>query len=608
MNQYLKKICFGIITFIFVNISIAQDTDIYENRQYKQISELFSFYNTPATRDIIDLCGMWQYAKENSSNWKDISIPASYDYVGTVVYRKQFRISSNFRNRHFRLICQGVNYRATIKLNDVLIGNHTGGHSRFSFDIPESIVKIGENNTIEITADNNYYQKDSSPYKPQICSWRNYNGILREVYIEVTPLISIDELQFNYELSEDLSTAELNARFKIQDYNVVKGGQASFDGTEVEYYIEVINYKTNQTLYRSETKKVRTSIQRYNLIDIDFQLDQPPVWNVDSPDHILIIVRLYTGNRLIDEEKLITGLRKTRIEKRKFYINGLQTDLLCVKRVEYHPDAGSSFNYELMEKDVLKIKNLGVNAVYTAYHPHHPYFYYLCDKYGLLVLEEMPAWNLSKKLLDSEEIVKTGVKYLEEIIIRDENHPSVVFWGVLNNSQSNETQAVEFVEKLRTRSEKLTGKNIFFSTRLFSNDIVYPYMDLSIVDLGFVDISDAQKTINSWKEKISEDKLILFQFGMHLNRLDSEGNFEPEDLNFQAKFILDRFRMIHRDSRVSGLIIDSFSDWKAPVPILFNTPEQSSYIYYKGLLDYYRNERPSYQIIKKLIKNGRWFV
>lgn len=582
----------------------SQNKNVYSNDDYLTAPESASFYHVSNTREVLDLCGKWEFKQKKSSEWENITIPASYDYVGTVIYRKKFYLSNEYDNNHFRLVSHGINYRAIIKINGVLIGNHIGGHSSFSYDIPESVIKHGEENTIEIEVDNNYYKNDSLPYKPQAFCWRNYNGLIREIYIEITPLITVEDVNVKYNVSVDLSNVNFNIRFKIQNFNLVRGGRGvNYDNEEVNYYFELLEYDNDQLLYRSEENKVIASIKHYRLIDYDFEIQNPPLWSIENPSHLILKIYLYQNNELIDEEHILTGIRKVEIKNNRLFLNNEAIDIIGIKRVENHPEVGCSFNYSLIEKDVLKIKNLGINTVYSAYHPHHPYFYYLCDKYGLLVFEEIPIWNLSAKRLNNNEIRKISSIYLEEAMNRDEKHPSIIFWSIMDNSQSTSESSLEFINELRIKSDKLKNKLLFHLTKFPEDDILYKETNLTIIDLDFLDINQFKRTIDLWKHKISPDKLIIFQFSKYLNFLDENKNFKPDDLNFQAKFILDRLRIIKNDPKVSGSMIDSYSDWKGQIPILINNPEQDTYLYSNGVLDFYRNERPAYQVIKKFIKN-----
>jgi len=582
----------------------SQERKIFENRNYKSAPQIISFYDVSPTRNIIDLCGEWKYRKQNESGWKTIFIPACLDYVGQVIYKKEFFVPSNFKDRYFKLIAQGINHRSVIKVNDILIGNHIGGHTKFSFDIPESVIKIGSSNEITVIADNRYYKKNSFPYKPQVYGWKNYNGILREIYIKITPLVTIEDFYVSYNLNNNLDKAEFNVRFKIQNFNVVESNRENiYNNQDIDYYFELINHSTGEILYKSKKLSVFVDIQKYKLIDFDFQVDNPPIWDVDSPIQILCKVYLSINGNLVDSERLITGLRNLNIKNRRLLLNGNPINIIGVKRIESHSEYGSAFDYELMEKDVLKIKNIGINTVYTSYYPHHPYFYYLCDKYGILVLEEMPFWNISDKLFNNEEFIKNATSYFNEILSRDEHHPCIVFWGLMNNSQTSSNSSVKFIRKLKSQTQKTKGKYFFHSTNLYIDDVAYRETDLTIVDMKFLNLKDFNSIINSWKTKIPENKIFLPQFGKYLNKLDEDLNFIHEDLNTQAKFILDRYKICKQDKKVTGLIVESFSDWKNQVPILVNSPEQNVYIHTLGILDYYRNERPAYQILRKLIKN-----
>ena len=143
------------ITLFFVTpeLLFCGNINFFENKDYNNFPNGYGFSKESKFRKVIDLNGKWEYRKKNDSKWEEVFIPSCYEYKGELVFRKEFKIDSSFVDKHLKLFSYGVNYSCTIIMNDRLIGNHFGGHSSFSFEIPDNIVNLGEKNVIEVRVD-----------------------------------------------------------------------------------------------------------------------------------------------------------------------------------------------------------------------------------------------------------------------------------------------------------------------------------------------------------------------------------------------------------------------------------------------------------------------
>ncbi|MCK4965620.1 hypothetical protein KAS50_01235, partial [bacterium] len=175
---YFKKILVLSIIFMLVAASegvCGKDIVFYENRTYKNVPDGSGFTASSKFRDVIDLNGEWKYRQESSSQWKDVFIPSCYEYEGTIFFKKEFSIDSSHADGHCKIFLYGVNNKCTIKINGCLVGNHIGGYSSFSFDIPDNLVVKG-NNTIELEVSSRLDFRKSIPTKPHLYGWKNYSG------------------------------------------------------------------------------------------------------------------------------------------------------------------------------------------------------------------------------------------------------------------------------------------------------------------------------------------------------------------------------------------------------------------------------------------------
>src|SRR5207247_9064501 len=109
----------------------------------------------------------------------------------------------------------------------------------------------------------------------------------------------------------------------------------------------------------------------------------------------------------------------------RLYVNNRLTPIKGMLWEEDHAAFGSSPIYEVLERDVASIKSLGANLVRFR-HPPHPYLLNLCDRYGLMVMEEIPLVNVPGEILSRESYQELAAVAAREMIARDRNHACIL--------------------------------------------------------------------------------------------------------------------------------------------------------------------------------------
>ncbi|MEK6755652.1 MAG: sugar-binding domain-containing protein, partial [Bacteroidota bacterium] len=172
-------------------------------------SEASLHIDSPARRKI-DLAGTWTYSLDNET-WKDVKVPGSFDYRGRVTFLRKFAIDeATLRSSSIQLVAMGINYDAEIYVNGVFVGKHVGGYTTIQFPLPENSLELGDENAITIIVTNNLSARSTLPLRKQIWGWRNYGGILRDIYLLVTPKLWIDRVFARTGVHEDLTRGNVN--------------------------------------------------------------------------------------------------------------------------------------------------------------------------------------------------------------------------------------------------------------------------------------------------------------------------------------------------------------------------------------------------------------
>jgi beta-galactosidase len=164
------------------------------------------------------------------------------------------------------------------------------------------------------------------------------------------------------------------------------------------------------------------------------------LWSHETPHLYTSIVELCQGERVIEAQQSRIGFRTIEVSDNGFLVNGRAVKIKGVNRHEHHPDHGAYIPPESMRQDVRLMKQANINLVRTSHYPNDPYWYELCDEYGMLVLDEanVESHGLSyhKNVLpgDHLEWKEPVVDRMRRMVVRDRRHASVVFWSLGNEA------------------------------------------------------------------------------------------------------------------------------------------------------------------------------
>lgn len=167
------------------------------------------------------------------------------------------------------------------------------------------------------------------------------------------------------------------------------------------------------------------------------EVKSPNKWSAVSP--YLYTLRLTLrddGGNIAEQVETKVGFRSIEVNGGRLLINGKQVRLRGVNRQEFDPEAGRVMSKELMERDIRLMKQCNINAVRTAHYPNDPYWYELCDKYGMYVLDEadLEEHGLRGILASEPSWAAAFIDRAQRVVMRDRNHPSVIMWSLGNES------------------------------------------------------------------------------------------------------------------------------------------------------------------------------
>ena len=345
--------------------------------------------------------------------------PSNYTYneqmknpVGC--YRRMFTLPDGWTGRKTFLRLNGAGHGYYVWVNGQFVGYAEDSYLPSDFDVT-NCVRQGENNvSIQV------FRFTSGSFLECQDYWR-LTGITRDVYLWSAPEQHIADFFFQ---TTTLSSAGTSAQGKLQV--TLSGG--STKGMKLQ---TVISDGTNVVKEYWRTLTTATSTTQ----TISAQGIEP--WSAEHPKLYDLTLRLLTpDSQLVDMRACKIGFRTVSIRRDgALLINGKRLVVHGVNRHDFSQETGRTVSREEMLQDVLTMKRLNVNAVRTSHYPNNPYFYELCDQYGLYVLAEADVECHGNTGLSSVELFRKPMVERNERHVRTlRNHPSIFGWSAGNES------------------------------------------------------------------------------------------------------------------------------------------------------------------------------
>ena len=347
----------------------------------------------------------------------------TYQFVS--VYEKTLNVPSDLSGKLLFLTFEGAAHKSTVYVNDKVVCEHNCGYTAFSVEISE-FVKYGEDNTLKVVLDSR--ETLNIPPFGHVIDYLTYGGIYREVYIDVKDKLYVDDV-----FVKAINVYEENKSFSAEV--VLKEKNTGYSGAQI-----YINIYDNENLLE-EFGPFNSVVGENSFTLFSTRLKE---WSVDSPNVYRMVVIAENGEYR-DEYETGFGLRAIEFKKDGFYLNGEKLKIRGLNRHQSYPYVGYAMPQSVQEHDVYILKNeLLVNAVRTSHYPQSKYFLDACDRLGLLVFTEAPGWQH----IGNDEWKEQHLKNVEDMVLQNRNHPSIILWGVRVNESQDDNKLYKRANKI----------------------------------------------------------------------------------------------------------------------------------------------------------------
>jgi hypothetical protein len=576
--------------------------------------------NSP-TRGKIDLSGTW-IALFETDTWyekmlgtaiqKEIKVPSSVDFNGRMTFRRSFTVSEDLLKSHvFKFVALGINYDCEIYINDIFIGKHVGGYTSFEFEIPDDVLQIGQENTVKVVTNNRLNARNTLPVWKQVWGWKNYGGILRDVYLLTTPRLWVDRVRLHTNVNDQTkqATVRLECVVSSRQFGPLNRDSLSSKSKQPSYLLNAELHERFSDLLVAQGLSAPLVVESNKNANVQLTLtvNGPKLWSPENPELYILktsIVSVEGKQRTtVDQYNVNMGFTSVRVEENAFLLNNNKIKLKGVVWQEDSPRFGSSLSYEQMEKDVVLIKSLGANAVRFAFHPPHPYMLNLCSRYGLLVIEEAPVWNVPAEILNEDAFQSLAEIQTREMVERDGVYPCVLAWGIGNQFDSADEQALGFVQRISGVIHQVDDRPVYYGSRMLNNDVCASGVDFVGITLPQSDLKTFRRLLTEWKKKHPSQPLVVLGYGKEVEQNNRNGYSDPMSQEAQARYFIQYYAAL-KEANTAGSFVLALTDWRGDRPLLnFGTGDR--YIHPVGLLSQAREKRLAYEVVRVLYNDER---
>lgn len=345
-------------------------------------------------------------------------------------YIKTFELPQAFKNKTLILHFGGVSSAFYLYVNGQKLGYSQGSRLPAEFDVT-SALRPG-NNSIAVQV----FRWCDGSYLEDQDHWR-MSGIHREVMLLAQPKTAINDFFVRTKFDTSMRNAKLQIRPEIlaADAKAIAGQVVKAQLYDPQ----------NRPVFAKALERSAASIlneyypQRDNVYFalLEAELENPQKWSAEEPVlYTLVLSLLDQAGEVVEARSCKVGFRDIQIRDEQLFVNGKSIKLMGVNRHDHHPVNGKTVSRADMRKDVELMKQFGFNSVRTSHYPNDPYFYDLCDQYGLYVIDEanIESHGVRGLLANQPDWSYAFLDRCIRLAERDKNHPSIIFWSLGNES------------------------------------------------------------------------------------------------------------------------------------------------------------------------------
>lgn len=542
------------------------------------------------------LSGDWELSRNRGRTWATVQVPHTWNRDpsrpslpgGVAYYRTAFRPPAD-GTRGWVLRFESVNQRATVYLNDILLGSHQGGY--LPFELRADSLRPGRLNELVVVVDNRSLART---LRTGGRGWWNWGGILREVYLRPQGSVDISGVRTRQEISRDVASVDVIAQLRNTTARRQRGGIACTIGDK--------RATASFALPAGKPARVRTELE----------IERPRLWSPRRPFLYPLACRATVAGR---EESAVTqhiGLRTITVRDGRLRLNGRPLRLRGVSIHEDHPGPGGAPGPRERELDLKLIRLLNANAIRAQY-PLHPATVEAADRAGLLVWAQVPAHALSSRQLRRRETVRQVLRLLRGLIMRDREHPSVLVWSLGNELELRQPpdehldRYVRSAHALARRLDPTRPRALDVEARKVASSPAAAYLVPEVLGMneyigwysgpppGRAQRQLLRRELSDARARHPGQALVISEFGAEANRRGPAS--ERGSYAYQARLLASDLEVFRSTDWLGGALVWLLRDFTLRTDWRGGNPKPTPPFNSKGLVGYDGRRKPSFRLV-----------
>jgi beta-galactosidase len=337
-------------------------------------------------------------------------------------YRTTFNLPADWNGKEVFLRMDGSTSATFVWLNGREVGFNKGANEPAEYNLTPLLLHGKNNLAIQV------YKYSDGTYLEDQDFWR-LAGIFRDVYLLATPTVHIRDYFITTNLDDKYRDADLKIKVNLKNYLSV-----SKDGLRLRATLLGKDHQIVQESIISESVNLAGSEDRE--IQLSTKVKNPDKWSAEFPNlyHLLFELIAQDGKR-IEIIPANFGFKETEINHQALLLNGVAIKLNGVNSHMQHPTLGHAMDVETIRKDFTLMKQFNINCVRTSHYPPVQEYLELADELGIFIVDETgDESHATEYISEKPEWRDAYVERVQKMVLRDRNHPSIIFWSAGNES------------------------------------------------------------------------------------------------------------------------------------------------------------------------------
>lgn len=547
-----------------------------------------------ATSQSIGLNGYWDFAYRPDDSAmpstfdEQAPVPGCFDTLphhalsrGVGYYRRCINVDGESR---YRLVFGGVAHNATVYLDGKEIASHHGAFTAFHADLPA--LESGDHELV-VAADNRF-DGLARPLHMDFFDWYSYGGINRPVTLQRWSEVLIERVT---PVTEDWRAGRVRIEVTFTNGTDKKGTVPS------EILVD------GQSVHSDQVDRAAGEAR------CTIEVSDAKPWSPESPHLYALAVRVGDAECTLD-----LGIRSLRTEGARILLNDEPVRIRGINHHESHISFGFALPEHVILGDVQQMKDLGCNFVRTSHYPQDPRFIRCCDRLGLMVWSEVTGWGYSEEMMNDPGLAEAQKTCTVEMIQQYAHHPSIVCWGILNESASHAASTRPVYEEVVSLARRLDPtRPITYASNKFPEpgDEMFDLVDWVSINAypGWYggDLTDCVDRLGEIADALRQQGLdgkpvIISELGA--GAIPGWDDVRPTkwSLSYQRELLTKIATALRDDPFWSGLVIWQFGDIRTSETVWMHRPRVFNN---KGIVDEYRRPKPAYAAVRE-IYHSKW--